>query len=154
LIQTFDAIAQIQTPSEYAALCEHVGVDNPPPLDQNHPLAGVVYDWLKNIHFWPLMRILDIFIIEGTEIFYRMGMVVLQRWYQSVTCVVSFTPAYARRLAVVVVRGSGGGGVVVVVVVVGGGGGGDNDKPRVFPCVCTSVAMHTLMQRHPLFACE
>lgn len=57
----------------------------------------MVVDWLQNIPFWPLTRTLDIFIIDGTDIFHQMGLVVLERWYQSVTYQPRLTTGFARK---------------------------------------------------------
>lgn len=38
-----------------------------------------------NLRFWPLMRVLDCFMLEGARAVHRMGMVVLSSWYKSVS---------------------------------------------------------------------
>ena len=55
------------------------------PLNSKHPLAGVVTTWLSQLKFWPLMRILDVFMLEGPHIFHRAGLVLLESWYRSIS---------------------------------------------------------------------
>lgn len=96
-LQAFDLVARDQLPEEYSTLCSHVGVDSPAPLNHHHPLSGIVVEWLENIHFWPLTRLLDLFILDGAEILHRMGLVILQRWQQSVTYQPRLLTGFARK---------------------------------------------------------
>eukprot|EP00038_Savillea_parva_P008823 m.179419 g.179419 ORF g.179419 m.179419 type:complete len:819 (-) comp14762_c0_seq1:75-2531(-) len=97
MLDTFESLVRDHLPKEYATLCEHIGAEFPPPWELGHPLSGVVLEWMENVHFWPLTRIMDLFIIDGVDILHRLGLVVIQRWHQSVTYQPRQASGFARK---------------------------------------------------------
>jgi len=74
-------LAQDVNVKAYKQLCEYMGVGYPAPINQQHPLSGAVMLWVSHhLPFWPLMRFLDNFIVEGEKSFYRFGLAILQCW--------------------------------------------------------------------------
>ena len=86
MVDAFERVAREMLPGGFDSLCRFMGTSATPELDEKHPLCGVVSEWLAALAFWPLMRLLDFFIVErASTIFFRFGAAVLHSWAGTIT---------------------------------------------------------------------
>lgn len=86
MLEAFDRVTKEALKSQYETLCSFVGCSKDPDLDSKHPLSGVVHEWVGLLEFWPLIRLLDHFMIDRSPmIFHRFGFAVLASWAATVT---------------------------------------------------------------------
>eukprot|EP00039_Didymoeca_costata_P003999 m.70898 g.70898 ORF g.70898 m.70898 type:complete len:897 (+) comp12183_c0_seq1:401-3091(+) len=84
MLKVFEQMVKQYLPTQYVELCKFHGTENPE-LGPQHPLAGLITEWLQALPFWTLVRLLDVFIVERSwTIFLRFGMAVVSSWAATV----------------------------------------------------------------------